>query len=112
MFDGSAALDMADYYQPLSTERRGDTLNARVPKRLKEQLVKLAQIWEAREQIRQKDKDVEVTYSDVAVRLLAVGLAGAWEELEVEVDKNGDINLEQFEAKLEELQQQAKSLAK
>lgn len=111
MFDGSAALEMPDYFKTtLTEERRDDALNFRCPSRLKKQLVLLAQIWDAKQQIKTKRRAAEVTYSDAAIRLLAVGLAGAWEELEVEVDENDDINEEQAQAQLDELLAQVKAL--
>lgn len=111
MFDGNAALDMPDYFKTsLTEEKRDDTLNFRCPHRLKKQLVLLAEIWDAKQQIKTKRRAAEVTYSDAAIRLLAVGLAGAWEELEVEVDENDDINEEQAQAKLDALKVELKAI--
>lgn len=111
MFDGNAALEMADYYKPLTQERRGDTLNARVPKRLKDQLLLLAAIWTEKERIRQKDKLAEATVGDAVVRLLAVGLQGAWAEAGISVDDVGDPSEAEAEALLKNLREQAKSIA-
>lgn len=111
MFDGNTALEMPDYFKTsLTEERRDDALNSRVPSRLKKQLMLLAQIWDAKQQIKTKRRAAEVTHSDALIRLLAVGLAGAWEELEVEVDEHDDINEEQAQAKLDELTAQVKAI--
>lgn len=66
------------YYK--SQERRTDQLTARIPKRMKDALQRLAYYWTALERETSGDAEVEVTIGDVVVRLVDVGLEGAWEE--------------------------------
>jgi hypothetical protein len=63
-----------------SQERRTEQIAARVPKRIKDELQKLARYWTAKEREENDDTTIEVTVADVVVRLLDVGLEGAWEE--------------------------------
>lgn len=56
-------------------------MNARVPKSVMESLRDLARLWTHHERVRTGDEEAEVTVSDVAVRLLQIGLNGAWEEI-------------------------------
>lgn len=73
------------YYK--SQERRTDQVTARIPKRMKDDLQRLAHYWTALEREATKDSDVEVTIGDVVVRLLDVGLEGAWEEAREKFDE-------------------------
>lgn len=70
--------EMADYFQSSSKERRSEVLHLRIPKRLKEQLKLLAKYWTQRART---DSDAgEITTPDVVIRLLTIGLEGAWTE--------------------------------
>lgn len=68
-------------YYTHHAEPRSQQLNARVPKSVLEGLRDLARLWTAHEQARTGDETAEVSLSDVVVRLLKVGLDGAWEEI-------------------------------
>lgn len=58
-------------------ERRGQTLNVRVPKSLKENLEQLAEFLTAKQRLLSKDAK-EVTAGDVVVRMLKAGIESAW----------------------------------
>lgn len=66
------------YYK--SQERRTEQVTARVPKRIKASLQRLAHWWTHLERKDTGDDDVEVTIGDVLVRIADVALEGAWEE--------------------------------
>lgn len=66
------------YFEP--QEKRSAQLNVRVPKSVQDSLRDLARLWTEMEKARTEEEDSEVTISDVAVRLLQVGLDGAWAE--------------------------------
>jgi hypothetical protein len=74
----AARYDMG-YYSP--QEQRTAQLNARIPKSVQEGLKDLARLWTHIERVRTNDPEVEVTVTDVANRLLQVGLDGAWGEI-------------------------------
>jgi hypothetical protein len=67
------------YYEP--QERRTQQISARVPKSVKDGVARLSKLWTKMERLRTGDKEVEVTETDVIVRLLSVGLDGAWAEM-------------------------------
>lgn len=77
------------YYEP--EELRSEQLNVRIPKSVYDGLKDLARLWTHLEQTRadteakaknRKVKPVsKVSVSDVVVRLLQVGLNGAWAEI-------------------------------
>jgi hypothetical protein len=66
------------YYK--SQERRTEQVTARIPKRIKDALQKLAWWWTSLERDATGDDQLEVTIGDVLVRLADVGTEGAWEE--------------------------------
>lgn len=70
------------YYEP--SERRTKQISARVPKSVKDGLARLAELWTYAEQVRTGDEEAEVTETDVIVRLLTIGLDGAWAEIGME----------------------------
>lgn len=72
------AYDMG-YFEP--QERRTQQLTVRLPKSVTDGLKDLATLWTHLERTRTNDPESEVTVSDVVVRLLQVGLDGAWEEI-------------------------------
>ncbi len=74
------AAEMADYFQAASKEKRSEVLHLRIPKRLKGQLKLLADYWTQRSKMASREDAVEVTVPDVVIRLLAIGLEGAWTE--------------------------------
>lgn len=74
----SHAYDMG-YFEP--QERRTKQLTARIPKSVSDGLKDLSRLWTHMEQARTGDKDAEVSISDVVVRLLQIGVEGAWAEL-------------------------------
>jgi len=73
------------YYK--SQERRTEQVTARVPKRIKDSLQRLAYWWTFKERQATGDDELEVTIGDVLVRLADVGLEGAWEEARTENDE-------------------------
>lgn len=73
------ATEMADYFQSAPKERRSDILHLRVPKRLKGQLKLLAHYWTERSRMQSREAEA-VTMADVIIRLLVIGLEGAWAE--------------------------------
>jgi hypothetical protein len=68
------------YYSP-HQEQRTAQLTVRLPKGTKEGLEALARLWTHIERVRTGDPEVEITVTDVANRLLRVGLDGAWAEI-------------------------------
>lgn len=90
---GLEAADMP-YYSP--QERRTDQLNVRVTPTMKRSVEGLSRLWTHMEQERAKARarlegkldskkleeigTISVTTSDVVVRLLGLGLPGAWDE--------------------------------
>ncbi len=72
---------MTDNYYRLP-ERRTAHLTARVPKSVIDGLKEIARLWEIAEKL--KDPIAEVSQSDVVVRLLEVGIAGAWAQMEID----------------------------
>lgn len=72
------AYDMS-YFEP--QERRTKQLTARVPKSVSDGLRDLSRLWTHMEQARTGDKEAEVSISDVVVRLLQLGIEGAWAEI-------------------------------
>jgi hypothetical protein len=79
MLQTSRSIPMPPYYEP--QERRTQQLTARIPKSISDGLKDLARLWTHMERTRTGDADAEVTVSDVVVRLLQVGLDGAWAEI-------------------------------
>lgn len=67
------------YFEP--QERRTAQITARVPKAVDQGLKDLSRLWTHLEQAKSGDPKAEVSVSDVIVRLLKVGLAGAWAEV-------------------------------
>jgi hypothetical protein len=78
------------YYEP--TERRTQQISARVPKSVKDGIARLSKLWTKIERARTKDEEVEVSETDVIVRLLSVGLDGAWAEMGSEPMSDKDID--------------------
>lgn len=58
-------------------ERRGKTLNVRVPRSLKEDLEQLADFLTSVQRLHSRDAK-EVTAGDVVVRMLKAGIESAW----------------------------------
>jgi hypothetical protein len=70
--------EMADYFKSdLAKEKRSEMLNVRIPKSLKARLKQLAEFWTERAKLQTRDAQ-DVTVGDVVVRLLTVGIEGAW----------------------------------
>lgn len=74
----SEVIDMG-YYEP--QERRTEQINVRMPRSTKARLERLAELWTHLEQVRSGDDDASVSISDVVLRLVQVGLDGAWSEI-------------------------------
>lgn len=72
--------EMTEYFLRQGKERRAAALNARIPERLKASLELLADYWTKRESVALGDADAEVSLGDVVVRLLSLGVEGAWAE--------------------------------
>lgn len=72
---------MSDLYFPKGDEKRTQQLTVRIPKSVKDGLEELSRFWSELSQERTGDPENDVSVSDVAVRLLQVGLAGAWGEV-------------------------------
>lgn len=70
-----------DLYFPRGEEKRTQQLTVRVPKSVKDGIEELARFWTRLSRERTGDPENEVTISDVTVRLLQVGLSGAWGEV-------------------------------
>lgn len=100
-----ASADMPGPYFK-SQERRTDQLTARVPKRLKDEMIRLARYWTALEREASKDDEIDVTVGDVMVRLLDVGLEGAWEEAR---EKRDDKTIERMVAAVAKTEKPSKS---
>jgi hypothetical protein len=81
-----ATADMGQPYYK-SQERRTEQVTARVPKRIKDSLQRLAYWWTSIEREETGDADIEVTIGDVLVRLADVALEGAWEEAREKYDE-------------------------
>lgn len=77
------------YFEP--QERRTEQINVRVTKTVRDSLVRLADIWSHVEQIRSGDTDATVSVSDVVMRLIQIGLQGAWAEIGLEAKTDAEL---------------------
>lgn len=68
-----------DYFARVELkEKRGKALNVRVPVSLKADLEELAEFMTAKDRLSEGKEAIETSVGDVVVRLLKVGIEGAW----------------------------------
>lgn len=96
------------YFEP--QERRTQQISARVPKTVKDGIARLAKLWTHIERIRTGDTETEVTETDVVVRLLQVGLDGAWAEIGFE--PKSDAEFEEVKKRAEKVLGELRDLPK
>lgn len=80
MLFGEVALDMSGYFDD-DKEKRPAQLTARVPTSIRDGIKELAEFLTAKNRAEVGEGASEVTDADVIVRLLRVGLSGAWAQL-------------------------------
>lgn len=91
--------DVADYFKSeLAKKRRDDVIHARVPVSLKKRIENLAYYWTEKARISDPEAR-EISEADVLIRLMDVGLEGAWTDMEMPSDPSRS----EIDAKLREL---------